>query len=74
MAVRSQIIDCERRRRGPAARPGAPCRATWSPARDYEYEIELRRPLGAARLRIEPVVADRGAAAELGGPVWDSAI
>jgi glycosyltransferase involved in cell wall biosynthesis len=73
MAVRSRVVDAS----GVDAVPPPPWRALprdLEPGGVYEFEIELRRPLGAARLRIEPVVAERGAAAELGGPVWDSAI
>ena len=44
------------------------------PGEEHRFALELRRPLGKARLRIEPhVFGDRGFG-ELGGPIWEEEI
>ncbi len=44
------------------------------PGEEHLFEIELRRPLGRARLRVEPHVLSHQGFAGLGGPVWDREI
>jgi hypothetical protein len=73
LAIRCQLLDAGGRETG-AARPWQALPRDLLPGETYEFEIALRRPLGPARLRVEPIVAERGAASQLGGPVWESAI
>jgi glycosyltransferase involved in cell wall biosynthesis len=44
------------------------------PGETGSIEIEIRRPLGPARLRIEPHVLGNRSFVELGGPSWESEI
>ncbi len=73
VAIRCQLLDAGGGRAG-AAQPWHALPRDLGPGEAYEFTVALRRPLGPARLRLEPIVAGGGAAAELGGPVWDSAI
>ena len=40
----------------------------------HVFEFMARRPLGAARLRIEPRAASRGRLTVLGGPAWEGEV
>jgi glycosyltransferase involved in cell wall biosynthesis len=44
------------------------------PGEDHSWTLELRRPLGPARLRIEPQVVDGAGFAALGGAVWEQSL
>lgn len=48
--------------------------ADLAPGERARITLELRRPLGATRLRIEPHVYGRRGVSELGGPVWEQAV
>ncbi len=44
------------------------------PGDEHVFEVELRRPLGPARLRVLPHVLGSEGFASLGGPVWEREI
>jgi hypothetical protein len=57
---------------------GTPAFAVWlrlplglDPGGEHLFELALRRPLGPARLRIEPHVLGHQGFAGLGGPIWE---
>ena len=54
-----------------AGRPWPPLPSDLEPGAEVSLSIELRRPLGRARLRIEPHVLGVAGATALGGPVWE---
>jgi glycosyltransferase involved in cell wall biosynthesis len=55
-----------------AGEPWPPLPADLEPGAATVLELELRRPLGRARLRIEPHVLGVAGASALGGPVWEA--
>ena len=55
-------------------RPGVPLPRDLPSGESEELEIELRRPLGPARLHLEPHVVGNRAFRDLGGPRWESEI
>ena len=56
------------------ARPWMPLPRDLAPGEAWCLELELRRPLGPARLRIEPRVLGVGSFVAGGGPVWEREI
>jgi glycosyltransferase involved in cell wall biosynthesis len=55
-----------------AGRPWPALPADLEPGGTASIELELRRPLGPARLRIEPHVLGVAGASALGGPIWEA--
>ena len=55
-----------------AGRPWPPLRRDLPPGERAEVVVEVRRPPGPARLRIEPHVLGAAGFASLGGPVWEA--
>jgi hypothetical protein len=55
-----------------AGRPWPALPADLAPGEEATLELDVRRPLGRARLRIEPHVLGVAGATALGGAVWES--
>jgi hypothetical protein len=55
-----------------AGRPWPPLPADLAPGEEVAIELEVRRPVGTARLRIEPHVLGVAGASTLGGRVWEA--
>jgi glycosyltransferase involved in cell wall biosynthesis len=59
----------------PAAQlPWQPLPVDLAPGASHSFAIALRRPLGAARLRVEPRALGRERLATLGGPSWEGEV
>jgi glycosyltransferase involved in cell wall biosynthesis len=57
-----------------ARQPWLPLPRDLGAGQPHVFEIQVRRPLGAARLRIEPRVLGRERLAVLGGPAWEGEV
>ena len=55
-----------------AGRPWPPLPVDLAPGEEVTLELEVRRPLGKAHLRIEPHVLGVAGASTLGGSVWEA--
>ncbi len=55
-----------------AGRPWPPLPVDLEPGEEVTLELEVRRPLGRARLRIEPHVLGVAGASTLAGSVWEA--
>jgi hypothetical protein len=72
VALQVQLLDGEGRDR--SDRAWLPLPRALAPGEGHSWTLELRRPLGPARLRIEPQVIDGAGFASLGGAVWERSL
>jgi glycosyltransferase involved in cell wall biosynthesis len=54
--------------------PWQPLPVDLAPGATHSFDVTLRRPLGAARLRIEPRALGRERLSTLGGPSWEGEV
>jgi glycosyltransferase involved in cell wall biosynthesis len=57
---------------GPSFAPWCPLPRDLRRGESWSFELDVRRPRGAARLRIEPRILAREGFSYFGGPVWES--